>query len=113
MGFDARQPTAAELDDMRSMVAEAMSAGAVGFSTGLEYSPGRHADEDELTALARSPPGYGGIYASHIRERGDNFVDAVEEALNIAVVRACRPSSPTWRPGRTRPRAPSTRCSTC
>ena len=53
MGFDARQPTAAELDDMRAMVAEAMSAGAVGFSTGLEYSPGRHANEDELTALSR------------------------------------------------------------
>ena len=84
MGFDARQPTAAELDDMRAMVAEAMSAGAVGFSTGLEYSPGRHANEDELTALAEVSARHGGIYASHIRERGDNFVDAVEEALNIA-----------------------------
>ena len=84
MGFDARPPTANELADMRSMVAEAMSAGAVGFSTGLEYSPGRHADEDELTALAEVSARHGGIYASHIRERGDNFVDGVEEALNIA-----------------------------
>ena len=84
MGFDARKPTAAELADMRAMVAEAMSAGAIGFSTGLEYSPGRHADEDELTALAEVSARRGGIYASHIRERGDNFVDGVDEALNVA-----------------------------
>ena len=84
MGFDARKPTAAELADMRSMVAEAMTAGAVGFSTGLEYSPGRHADEDELAALAEVSARHGGIYASHIRERGNNFVDGVEEALNVA-----------------------------
>jgi N-acyl-D-amino-acid deacylase len=84
MGFDARPPTAAELADMRSMVAEAMSAGAIGFSTGLEYSPGRHADEAELIELSRVSARRGGIYASHIRERGDNFEAAVDEALNIA-----------------------------
>ena len=90
------KPTAAELSDMRSMVAEAMSAGAVGFSTGLEYSPGRHADEDELAALAEVSARHGGIYASHIRERADNFVAAVEEALNIA--RQCRPARPAIPP---------------
>ena len=68
---------------MRSLVAEAMSAGALGMSSGLEYSPGRHADEAELTALSEVVGRHGGIYASHIRERGDNFEKAVREALNI------------------------------
>ena len=84
MGFDAREPTRNESDDMKSMVAEAMSAGAVGISTGLEYSPGRNAQRGELIALSRVAARHGGIYASHIRERGDNFEAAVEEALDIA-----------------------------
>lgn len=84
MGYDAREPTARELDSMRSMVSEAMSAGAIGFSTGLEYSPGRHAKESELIALSKVSAQHHGIYASHIRERGDNFEAALVEALNVA-----------------------------
>ena len=83
MGYDARPATAQELETMRSLVDEAMSAGALGMSSGLEYSPGRHADEAELTALSEVVGRHGGIYASHIRERGDNFEQAVREALNI------------------------------
>ena len=83
MGCEARKPTARELDTMKSLVDEAMSAGALGMSTGLEYSPGRHADEAELIALSEVVGRHGGIYASHIRERGDNFEQAVQEALNI------------------------------
>ena len=83
MGFDARKPTSDELEHMKSLVAEAMSAGAIGLSTGLEYSPGQHSDEAELVALSRVAALHGGVYASHIRERGDNFEAAVAEALNI------------------------------
>ena len=83
MGFDARPPSAAELDTMRSLVDEAMSAGAIGFATGLEYSPGQHAAEPELIALAEVSAKHGGCYASHIRNRGDHFEKAVNEALNI------------------------------
>ncbi len=83
MGFDAREPTQAELDTMRSLVDEAMSAGAIGLSTGLEYSPGQHAAQPELVALAEVSARYGGCYASHIRNRGDHFEDAVREAVSI------------------------------
>ena len=61
-----------------------MTAGAIGFSTGLEYSPGMYANEDELVALAAVSEKHGGIYTSHIRNRGEEFEDAVEEALNIS-----------------------------
>jgi len=84
MGFDTRKPTRREMENMKSFVADAMSAGAVGMSTGLEYSPGRHADVEELIELSKVAARHGGIYASHIRERGDRFEDAVEEALSIA-----------------------------
>ena len=84
MGFEAREPTSQELEIMKSLVDDAMSAGAIGLATGLEYSPGLHAKEDEIIALTKVVSKYGGIYASHIRQRGDLFESAVNEALNIA-----------------------------
>ncbi len=83
MGYDARPATEKEIDRMKGLVAEAMSAGAIGLSTGLEYSPGMYAKEEELVALSRVAAEQGGIYASHIRNRGDHFESAVEEALNV------------------------------
>ena len=84
MGYADRPASRRELSSMQSLVAEAMSAGAAGLSTGLEYSPGQHAGKDELVALARVAASHGGFYASHIRNRGDRFVEAVREALDIA-----------------------------
>ena len=84
MGFDPREPTQKEMDHMKSLVAEAMSAGAGGFSTGLEYSPGQHSKEQELIALSRVAAQHGGIYATHVRDRAYRFVPAVEEAISVA-----------------------------
>jgi len=84
MGYEARSPTQSELNLMKSHVEEAMSAGAAGFSTGLEYSPGQHATEDELVTLAEVAARHNGIYASHIRNRAEGFTAAVKEALNVA-----------------------------
>ena len=83
MGSAEREPTQKELNHMESLIAEAMSAGAIGISTGLEYSPGQYANQKELISLTKVVEKYGGIYASHIRERGDNFEQSVKEALNI------------------------------
>jgi N-acyl-D-aspartate/D-glutamate deacylase len=83
MGHEARAATRRELEQMQELVVEAMSAGAVGLSSGLEYSPGCYADEDELVALASVAARTGGIYASHIRNRGDDFDKAVKEAISI------------------------------
>ncbi len=84
MGHDNRTATKDEIASMKSLVAEAMQSGAAGFSTGLEYSPGQYANEEELVALSEVAAKHGGFYASHIRNRGDTFVEAVAEALNIA-----------------------------
>ena len=86
MGFETRKPTSKELEKMESLVEDAMSAGAIGLSTGLEYSPGLYAKEDEIISLTKVVSKYGGIYASHIRQRGDLFEKAVNEALNIAKI---------------------------
>lgn len=83
-GYENRTASRREINNMKSLVADAMAGGAAGLSTGLEYSPGRYADEDELVALSEAAARHGGFYASHIRNRGDTFIEAVREALNIA-----------------------------
>jgi N-acyl-D-amino-acid deacylase len=83
VGYDDREPTAAELDEMRELVDRALSAGAVGLSTGLIYTPGAYADTDELVALAEVAADHGGIYATHMRSEGDDLIAAVEEALTV------------------------------
>ncbi|HRE66629.1 MAG TPA: D-aminoacylase [Cyclobacteriaceae bacterium] len=83
MGDAQRDPTPDELKKMEDLVTDAMNAGAVGFSTGLIYIPGTFSKTDEVVALARVAAQQGGVYASHIRDEGDNVTDAVNEAINI------------------------------
>ncbi len=83
MGLEKRPPEPAELEEMRELVAHAMEQGAVGFSTGLIYEPGRYAATDEIVALAKEVAPFGGLYATHMRNEGDRLLDAVEETLHI------------------------------
>jgi N-acyl-D-amino-acid deacylase len=84
MGFASRRPTPGEQAVMRDLVAQAMDEGAVGLSSGLEYAPGKQADADELIDLCGVAAARGGIYASHIRNRGHELVAATDEAIRIA-----------------------------
>ena len=52
IGKDDRPATAAELDRMKQLVAEAMQQGALGLSTSLQYVPDRFASTDEIVELA-------------------------------------------------------------
>ncbi len=73
-------------DQMRTMensVREAMEAGALGLSTGLEYEPGRLASTDEILRLAQVVGEYDGFYTSHLRNYADSLQAAVEEFIEI------------------------------
>src|SRR5215475_268293 len=61
LGDDDVQPTAAQLDQMKQLVRQAMLDGAVGVSTSLEYPPAPYAKTEELMALASEAYRYGGI----------------------------------------------------
>jgi N-acyl-D-aspartate/D-glutamate deacylase len=84
MGNANRPPTPDELRRMEELVDEGMRAGAWGLSTGLIYNPGTYAKTDELIALAKVAAKHGGLYASHIRNEGDEVLAALEEILEIA-----------------------------
>jgi len=83
MGVEDRPPTATELEHMRALVAEAMVAGAFGFSTGLIYPPACYADTDELVELARVAAAHEGGYFVHMRDEADGVLDSLAE--NVAV----------------------------
>jgi N-acyl-D-amino-acid deacylase len=79
-----REPTAREQTAMEALVEQAMKDGAVGLSTGLIYTPGTYARTPEVVNLAKMASRYGGVYASHIRNEGQNVKQAVEEAIQIS-----------------------------
>ncbi|HSS48601.1 MAG TPA: D-aminoacylase [Thermoanaerobaculia bacterium] len=83
LGDDDKQPTPAQLDQMRALVREAMEQGAVGVSTSLQYPPAPYAKTEELIALAAEAARYGGIYATHMRSEGDAIIPAIDEAIRI------------------------------
>lgn len=82
-GLDSALPSGA-LDRMCNLAAEAFDAGAVGWSTGLEYVPGAYADRFELNALAQVARRWGRTYATHMRSESEGLLDAVDEAIAVA-----------------------------
>ncbi len=72
------------LADMRQLLDDAMSAGALGVSSGLDYPPGAYATTDELAALTGTAARRGGFYHTHVRYAlGDRFLDPIREAIEI------------------------------
>jgi N-acyl-D-amino-acid deacylase len=84
MKEDRRKPTAAELELMQKLVAQAMEQGAFGISSGLEYTPSGFASTEEVVELARVAAKYGGFYATHVRSEDNFVIEAVAEAIYIA-----------------------------
>jgi N-acyl-D-amino-acid deacylase len=83
LGDDDVQPTPAQLEQMKSLVRDAMKDGAVGVSSALEYAPAPYAKTEELIALAAEGGRFGGIYATHMRNESDTVLDSIDEALRI------------------------------
>lgn len=79
-GHRASEP---ELARMERYVAEAMDAGALGLSTGLEFNPGREAPTDEIVRLNTVVGRYGGHYTSHVRNRDSGLQASIDEFLLI------------------------------
>ncbi len=84
MGEDTGRPaTQTEIDQMKSLVEQAMKEGAYGLSSGLEYETGKPATTEEVTSLAQVAGRHGGIYISHIRDEADKTLEALAEAIQI------------------------------
>ena len=83
VGRDNKPATPDQIRKMQDLVEQAMQQGALGVSTALIYAPGNYASTEELIALAQAASKHGGIYASHIRNEGDEEMQALNEAFRI------------------------------
>jgi len=84
IGKSDRPATAAELDSMRGLVAQAMKQGAFGLSTALQYVPDKFASTDEIVELAKVARSYGGVYFTHQRSESDQIFDSLDEVFRIS-----------------------------
>jgi N-acyl-D-amino-acid deacylase len=77
------QPNPSQLEQMKTLVRDAMHDGAVGVSTSLMYAPAPYAKTEEIIALASEAAKFGGIYATHMRNESDAETAALDEAFRI------------------------------
>lgn len=81
-----RPATPDELRCMTRLLGQGLEEGAVGFSTGLEYSIERGCSEEEIQELCRVTRSRGGLYATHTRNRLDKPEETIAEAIRAAEV---------------------------
>jgi N-acyl-D-amino-acid deacylase len=82
IGMENRPPTAAELEQMKAAVAQAMEDGALGLSTSLIYVPDNFASTEEIVALVKVAARYGGSYITHQRDEGDDGNGGIDASMD-------------------------------
>ena len=83
LGDEDKQPTPAQLEQMKDLVRQGMRDGALGVSTSLEYAPAPYAKTEEIIALAGEASKFGGIYATHMRSESDAVLTSIDESVRI------------------------------
>lgn len=78
-----RAATDDEIHAMQARAREAMQAGAIGLSSGTFYPPAAGAPTHELIEVCRPVAEHGGVYATHMRDEGDEIVAALNETFLI------------------------------
>jgi N-acyl-D-amino-acid deacylase len=89
VGVGNRRATPEEIARMTSLVERALAQGACGASSGLEYTPGGFASQDELIALCRPLAARRLPYATHMRNEDDRLLDSIDESIAVARGAAC------------------------
>jgi N-acyl-D-amino-acid deacylase len=84
IGFENKDPTPEQLDQMRELVRKEMEAGALGIGTSLIYPPAFYAKTEELIELCKVAAKYHGKYISHMRSEGNRLLEAVDELIRIS-----------------------------
>jgi N-acyl-D-amino-acid deacylase len=83
MSLAQGKPTPPALDAMKGAAQRAMDDGAFGFATALIYPPSNFATTEELVEIGKVVKNAGGIYITHMRSEGDQFLEALDEAIAI------------------------------
>jgi len=82
-GMAAGRAAPEEIRKMQELVELAMQDGAFGIGSALIYPPATYVETDELAEITKPVGKYGGLYISHIRSEADQFLEALDEAIEI------------------------------
>lgn len=82
-GYDDRPVTSSEMAAMKSLLHQAMQEGAMGMSAALIYPPAAYQTTEELIELCRVVAQYNGMYITHLRSEGSQFLEALDEMIHI------------------------------
>lgn len=83
MGTASRAATPGELERIREIVAQGLRDGAMGMSTGLTYTPGMYASDEEIIHALAAVRELGGYYCPHHRNYGIDVVEGYRACLEI------------------------------
>ena len=83
MGTSYERPTAAQKDEMKSLLDEAMKDGAFGLSSLLAMPPGSLANTDDLVELCKVVGKHHGLFSTHNRNEGTDVIEAIKEAIAV------------------------------
>jgi N-acyl-D-amino-acid deacylase len=86
MGMSAAAPTAAQLAQMKQLVAQGMDDGAFGMSAGLFYAPCSFAATEEVIELAKVAAAKHGYYDTHMRDESSysiGLLGSIRETIRI------------------------------
>jgi N-acyl-D-aspartate/D-glutamate deacylase len=83
MGESLGRPTSQQLDEMKSLLDQAMREGALGLATMLASPRELDVPTEDIVALCAVVRKYGGLYSSHIRNEGTEVLAAVREAIAV------------------------------
>ena len=84
LGYENRKPTPQELEQMKSLVRDAMKDGAMGVGSSLIYAPADYASTEELIELCKVASEFHGMYITHMRSESDNIYKGLNETFRIA-----------------------------
>jgi N-acyl-D-amino-acid deacylase len=85
----SREATDSECQAMAKDVQAALSAGALGLSTGVYYPPARAASMKEMIAVAKPLGAAQALITMHLRNEADAIDDALREAFAVSKAVGC------------------------
>jgi N-acyl-D-amino-acid deacylase len=83
MGFEQREPTETELENMCRLLEKQLRQGAHGLSLGLVYPPSAFAGRSELVRLAKVVRQYDRLVAAHIRSYEGGLLTSIAEFVDV------------------------------
>ncbi|RXT02779.1 amidohydrolase family protein [Ammoniphilus sp. CFH 90114] len=84
MGFEGREATKQEIQQMRELVEEGMKQGAFGVSSGIQYPPCVYSNREELVEICKGAAKYDGCFVVHIRNESNLSLEALDEVIDVA-----------------------------